>query len=80
MFPILVSHLDITGTLRTSRSHTALHGNFFIRMAAVSAQQPGMGNHTGMADNTQENTEQEVILIQEYCERGIQNQSDEKIL
>ena len=55
------------------------------------APMPGMGDCIGAkpnlycdctrrADNTQENTEQGVILIQEYCERGIQNQSDEKIL
>ena len=49
-------------------------------MAAVSAQQTGMGDCTGRADITQENTEQGVILKQEYCERAIQNQSDEKIL
>ena len=36
-------------------------------MAVVSAKQPGMGNCTGRADNTQENTKQEVVLIQEYC-------------
>ena len=36
-------------------------------MAAVSAQQPGMGNCTGRADNTKENTNQEDLLIQEYC-------------
>ena len=36
-------------------------------MAAVSAQQPAMGNCTGRADNTQENIKQEDLLIQEYC-------------
>ena len=30
-----------------------LPGNFCMRMAAVSAQQPGIGNCTGRADNTQ---------------------------
>ena len=39
-----------------------------MRMAAVSAQQPVMGNEcTGRADNTQGNTKQEDLLIQEYC-------------
>ena len=38
-----------------------------MRMAAVSAQQPGMANCTGRADNTKENTNQEDLLIQEYC-------------
>ena len=38
-----------------------------MRMAAVIAQQPGMGNCTGRADNTQKNTNQEDLLIQEYC-------------
>jgi hypothetical protein len=51
-----------------------------MRMAAVSGQQPGMGNCcTGRADNTQDNIKQQDLLIQEYCERGIQNQSDVKI-
>ena len=41
---------------------------------------PGMGNcSTGRADNTQNNTKQENLLIQEYCERGIKNQRDVKI-
>ena len=43
-----------------------LPGNFCMRMAAVSAKQSGMGNWTGRADNTQENTNQEDLLIQEY--------------
>ena len=38
-----------------------------MRMAAVRAQQPGMGNCTGTADNTQETTKQEDLLIQECC-------------
>ena len=33
---------------------------------------------TGRADNTQDNTKKEVLLIQEYYERGIQNRSDKK--
>ena len=41
--------------------------NFSMRMAAVSAKQPGMGNCTGRADNTKENIKQEYMLIQEYC-------------
>jgi hypothetical protein len=44
-----------------------LSGNFCIRMAAVRAQQPGMGNCTGRADNIKVNTNQEDLLIQEYC-------------
>ena len=38
-----------------------------MRMAAVSAQQPSMGNCAGRADNIKENTNQEDLLIQEYC-------------
>ena len=34
-----------------------------MRMAAVSTKQPGMGNCTGRADNTQVNTNQEDCLI-----------------
>ena len=49
-------------------------------MAGLSAQQPGMGNCTGRADNTEVNNEQEVLLIQEYCDIQIQDQSDVRIL
>ena len=33
-----------------------------------------------LQDKTQENTEQEIILIEEYCEKGIQDESDVTIL
>ena len=36
-------------------------------MTAMSGKQLGMGNFTGRTDNTQENTKQEDLLIQEYC-------------
>ena len=68
----LILH-DVALIFRTCQLHTAWDSA--MGMVAVSAQQPGMGNCTGKEDNTQENTKQEDLLIQEYCERGIQNQS-----
>ena len=43
------------------------HGNFCKRMAAMSGKQLGIGKCTGRTDNTQENTKQEYLLLQEYC-------------
>ena len=65
IIPILQSPHDVALIFRTV-SFT-LPGKFCMRMEAVSTQQPGMGNCTGRADKTQENTKQEDLLIQKYC-------------
>ena len=62
MFPILQSPQDVALIFSFT-----LPGNFCMIIAAVSSQQPGMGNCTDRADNIEENTKQEDLLIQEYC-------------
>ena len=37
-----------------------------MSMATMSGRQPGMGSSNGRADNNQENTKQEDLLIQKY--------------
>ena len=80
VFPILQSPHDVALFFRTCQLHTA--GEFLHDNGGSERQQPGMGTAllhcTGSADNTQDNTKQEDLLIQEYSERGIQNKSEVK--
>ena len=73
VFPILQSPHYAALIFRTGLLHTAweiLHEN------GGSERQAAGHGCTGRADNTNNNTKHKELLIQEYCEVGIQNQSD----
>ena len=80
MFPILHSPHDVALIFWTCQLHNAwefLHENGGSEQPAAWHGQ--LLHYTGRADNTQDNTKLEDLLMQEYCERGIQNQSGVKI-
>ena len=68
---VVIQLIHITCSWHWFSGHISftLSGNFYIRMAAVSAQQPGMGNCTDRACNIKDNTNQEDLLIHEFCIR-----------
>ena len=53
---------------------SGVFGNYCIRMLTVSSLQLGVWNCTGKT--TQENTKQEIILREKYCEKERHGESD----